>query len=235
MVLFWELLVKDGLLKESEGLAGVGAVVGGGLGSVGAVIEDVVLGDQLEGRHDVLLGLVGDDGGSGEDPDVLLGEEGTEADAAVDDGVVLVVGADDLVVASGDVRNELDLEVALVLGGVHNEGVAETTAPDLLVVVPLVVENADGAVVVQGVGGGVADAVLVGGVLVTDDFVPLTEESVKVEVLDNLGVLAAAGLHGGGGGTDKADGSDKGLHLILVKFCIIAIVALSALIQSNFI
>ena len=72
---------------------------------------DIVLGDELESVEDALLGLFTDDGVSGEDPDVLLGEEGSETDTAVDDSVVVVVGTDDLVVTSGDVGFELNFEV----------------------------------------------------------------------------------------------------------------------------
>ena len=68
----------------------------------------------------------------------------------------------------------------------------------------LVVEYTNVAVILECVLSSVADAMFVGSVLVTNDLVPEAEEAVKVEVLDNLWILAATWLDGGVGETNES-------------------------------
>ena len=70
----------------------------------------------------------------------------------------------------------------------------------------LVVEYTNVAVILECVLSSVADAMFVGSVLVTNDLVPEAEEAVKVEVLDNLWILATTWLDGGAGETNESKG-----------------------------
>ena len=166
---------------------------------------NVVLGNQGEGIQNVCLSCVADVRLSGQNPDVLLTGEGSKTDAAINHSVVIVISADDLVVASGDVRGEFDLEVTFILGRVNDKSVAKTTAPLVLLGVPLVVEHTDVAVILERIVGCVADALFVPAVLVTDDFVPAAKEVINFEVLDDWRVLATADLMGSGGSASKGD------------------------------
>jgi len=198
----------------SLGLRVVGAGVLGSLGSHVSVLEDIVQWNLLlKLVHDSRLGhvVVTDrDGVSGEHPHVLLSEEGADTDARVEQGEVVVISVEDFVVAGGDGGNELNLEVSVVLGGVDLEGSADTAAPDALLVVPVVVADADVVgLVTQGVGGSVAVARLVVGVLVADHLVPEAQVSLNVQVLHDVGLLALAVVDGGVGGTDHGEGCNK--------------------------
>lgn len=95
-----------------------------------------------------------------QDPNVLDVVEAGKAKACVDNGVVVVVGLDDLVVARGDELAKLDFEVAVVLGWVNLKGLADATAPLGRVLLILVVDDTDVAIVLERVLCGVADAIL---------------------------------------------------------------------------
>ena len=128
--------------------------------------------------------------------------------ASIDDGVVVVIGLDDLVVASRDQRTELDLEVAFVLGWVNNGGPADgTVLPVTKIGAVFVVEDVDAAVGIEGVSGEIADTGAWGGLksalLVAAGLIPRAEVLVQIEVLLDLRLLASAsvvGLHEGSGG-----------------------------------
>ena len=177
------------------GLGLVGARSSGGECAIALRSElegtDIVFRD-LSGEH--VHGLLNDLGAgvriSGENPDVLDVENTTETHACVDDGVAIVVGLKDLVVAGGHERNKLDLEVAVVVFGVDDEGLAGTTTPLALAVIVVVVADADRTVVVECIGGSIANAGLVGAVLVSLVFVPRAQVGIEIEVLLDLGLLA---------------------------------------------
>ena len=78
------------------------------------------------------------------------------------------------------------------------------TTPLLFLRQILVVSYTNVAVILECVLSSVADAMFVGSVLVTNDLVPEAEEAVKVEVLDNLWILAATWLDGGVGETNES-------------------------------
>ena len=131
---------------------------------------------------------------SGQNPGILDVVNAWETHARVDDCVAVVVGLDHLVVALGDESSELDIEVALVLRWVSNGGLADAATPLGCVIFPLVVDDANATVVIEGVLSGVADAfgLLVDAVLVTACLVPEAEVAVQVEVLLDLRLLAGA-------------------------------------------
>ena len=70
----------------------------------------------------------------------------------------------------------------------------------------LVVEYTNVAVILECVLSSVADAMFVGSVLVTNDFIPEAEVAVKIEVLDNLWILATTWLDGSVGEANESKG-----------------------------
>ena len=177
------------------------------------MLENIVLGNLLfESSNNFSASLLAHFRLSSENPDVLLAEEGTKTDARVNYSVVVVVSSNNFVVASWGEWNEFDLEVGFVFAGIHDVSISFATTPLLSVGVVFVVENANVAVILQAVVSCVADAVLVGGVLVADDLVPLTEVVIEVEVLDNCRILAASGLDSCLGGCGNGNGRDDCVH-----------------------
>ena len=125
--------------------------------------------------------------------------------ASIDDGVVVVVGLDDLVVASRDQRTKLDLQVAFILGWVNYGSPANRAVlPVTKIGAVLVVEDVDAAVRIKGVSGEIADTgawgSLKSALLVAAGLIPRAEVLVQIEVLLDLRRLASAsvvGLHEG--------------------------------------
>jgi len=152
---------------------------------------------------------------SSENPDVLGGlVEERDFEAAVHDGVVDVVGGDDLVIASGDERTEFDLEVSLFGARVHDIGDAKATSPLAgAVYVEVVVSDSEVAVSLKRVLSGVADARLVHACDVTGLLVPKAEVCLDVEVLLNAGVLAGTFVGASESGGREEGGESEGEHV----------------------
>jgi len=220
LIKFYKAGRRDSDLGLEEGGNGVlGVVVGGS--SVGAEISldgslEVLL-KAVEGHFgghgslDGFFGLLGVDGISSENPDLLESDhlEGNVG-AGVHDGVVVVVGGNDSVVTGGEV-GELDHEVSVLLLGLFLVSEAIDSVP-LAVQVVLVLDS-DGAVSLEGVAGGVTGTALVSGSGVTVLFVPVAGVGLDVEVLLDFGFLAEAGGESGDGGGSEESRDSQSVHL----------------------
>ena len=152
-----------------------------------------------------------------------------QTSASIDDGVVVVIGLDDLVVASRDQRTELDLEIAFVFGWVNDGGPADgTVLPVTKICAVLVVEDVDAAVGIEGVSGEIAETGARGGLksalLVAAGLIPSAEVLVQIEVLLDLRFLASASViglregSGGNSGNERLEHESKVIDSCMKKF-----------------
>ena len=197
----------------------------GGIEVVEAVLGDLAV-DGIEGLLDDLVAWVGR---SGQNPDVLNVVNMRQTGASIDDGVVVVIGLDDLVVASRDQRTELDLEIAFILGWVNDGGPADgTVLPVTKICAVLVVEDVDAAVGIKGVSGEIADTGAWGGLksalFVAAGLIPRAKVLAQIEILLDLRFLASASvmsLHegsGGNSGNERLEHESKEIDSYMKKF-----------------
>ena len=111
---------------------------------------------------------------SGKNPDILDIVEATKTSACVDDGVGVVVGLNNLVISSRDERSKFDFKVAVVIVGINLEGLTDTATPFRRVILPLIVNNSDVAIVSERVLSSVADTIksFESAISVSSSFIP---------------------------------------------------------------
>ena len=115
-------------------MAGVGAWVCRCLGSEGTICKNVVFWNLfLESSNNFVFVCFRNFRSSGKNPHILLTEEWSKTNAAVNDGVVVVVSCNDFVITSRHKWHKFDFEVSLILGRVNNKGVTFATTPLLFV------------------------------------------------------------------------------------------------------
>ena len=131
-------------------------------------------------------------GVSGQDPHILIAEVLSQISAGVDDRVTCVVSRDDLVISVGH------FQVTFIFARVFNNSVDLAAGPLLLLITPDAVEDSNVlAVLSQRVVGSDADSLLVPTACIADKLIPNAKVVVQTEVLNNLGLLAAAILDSG--------------------------------------
>ena len=127
-----------------------------------------------------------------QDPDLFCASEFAYGRAAVDQGVVVVISREDLVVDTANIK------VSFVLSGFSKHYTRDLNSLPLEGIGVIdIISDADSVVCSERVLGSHANSMLVPCPLVTAHLVPCTQVRLQVEVLDDSGLLASSVDDGG--------------------------------------